>query len=48
MADGTVVLRVRNCDEVVYVPPVPDKTNPKTGDPWHRFRLSWFFSRKTR
>lgn len=34
MADGTVVLRVRNCDEVVYVPPVPDKTNPKTGDPW--------------
>lgn len=32
--DGTVVLRVRNCDEVVYVPPIPDKTNPKTGDKW--------------
>ncbi len=46
-ADGTVVLRVRNCDEVVYVPPVPDKTNPKTGDPRHRFRLPWFSSRKT-
>ena len=47
-ADGTVVLRVRNCDEVVYVPPVPDKTNPKTGDPRHRFQLPWFSSRKTR
>ena len=46
-ADGTVVLRVRNCDEVVYVPPVPDKTNPKTGDSRHRFRLPWFSSRKT-
>lgn len=46
-ADGTVALRVRNCDEVVYVPPVPDKTNPKTGDPRHRFRLPWFSSRKT-
>ena len=32
--DGTVVLRVRNCDEVVYVPPIPDKTNPETGDKW--------------
>ena len=32
--DGDVVLRVRNCDEVVYVPPIPDKTNPKTGDKW--------------
>lgn len=29
---GTVVLRVRNCDEVVYVPPKADPTNPKTGD----------------
>ena len=32
LPDGTAVLRVRNCDEVVYVPPVPDPTNPKTGD----------------
>lgn len=29
---GEPVLRVRNCDEVVYVPPVPDPSNPKTGD----------------
>lgn len=29
---GKPVLRVRNCDEVVYVPPVKDPTNPKTGD----------------
>ncbi len=32
---GKTVLRVRNCDEVVYIPPrqtIPDKTNPKTGD----------------
>lgn len=51
MADGTVVLRVRNCDEVVYVPPVPDKTNPKTGDPWQLgemvafWRKMWYASR---
>ena len=36
MDDGTPVLRVRNCDEVVYVPPVPVSTgsrrNPRTGD----------------
>ena len=35
-SDGTPVLRVRNCDEVVYVPPVPVSTgsrrNPRTGD----------------
>ena len=30
--EGSAVLRVRNCDEVVSVPPVPDKTNPQTGD----------------
>ena len=30
--DGKTVLRVRNCDEVVYVPPIPDVTNPKTSD----------------
>lgn len=29
---GTAVLRVRNCEEVVYVPPVADTSNPKTGD----------------
>lgn len=31
-SSGEPVLRVRNCDEVVYVPPVPDPSNPKTGD----------------
>lgn len=34
--DGRPVLRVRNCDEVVYVPPVPvslgSRRNPRTGD----------------
>lgn len=33
-ASGEIVLRVRNCDEVIYVPPIPDSTNPKTGDPF--------------
>ena len=37
---GKTVLRVRNCDEVVYVPPVKDPTNPKSGD-W----LAWLLSR---
>lgn len=51
LADGTVVLRVRNCDEVVYVPPIPDKTNPKTGDRWQLgemvafWRKMWYASR---
>ena len=35
-SDGTPVLRVCNCDEVVYVPPVPVslgfRRNPRTGD----------------
>ena len=35
-SNGTPVLRVRNCDEVVYVPPVPvslgSRRNPRTGD----------------
>ena len=35
-SDGTPVLRVRNCDEVVYVLPVPvslgSRRNPRTGD----------------
>ncbi len=30
---GAVVLRARNCDEVVYVPARMDPTNPSTGDP---------------
>ena len=34
--NGRPVLRVRNCDEVVYVPPVPvslgSRRNPRTGD----------------
>lgn len=38
LPDGTAALRVRNCDEVVYVPPVPDPTNPRTGD-WLRFGI---------
>ena len=29
---GQSVIRVRNCEEVVYVPPLPDPSNPKTGD----------------
>lgn len=35
-SNGTPVPRVRNCDEVVYVPPVPvslgSRRNPRTGD----------------
>lgn len=40
--DGTPVLRVRNCEEVVYVPPrrVPSD-NPKTGDGMKE--LGWVF-----
>ena len=33
---GETVLRVRNCDEVAYVPPKRDPTNPRTGDWLHR------------
>lgn len=29
---GTTVLRVRNCEEVTYIEPKKDPTNPKTGD----------------
>lgn len=36
---GVCVLRVRNCDEVTYIPPRADPTNPKTGD-WLAFILS--------
>ena len=38
---GQTVLRVRNCDEVVYVPPVKDPSNPRTGD-WLAWLLHWF------
>ena len=34
---GETVIRVRNCDEVVYVPPVIDVSNPDTGDRFRRF-----------
>ena len=37
-SDGETIIRVRNCDEVVYIPPKADPTNPKTGDP---FRWLW-------
>lgn len=37
---GQSVLRVRNCDEVVYVPPRKDPTNPKTGD-WLTYLKFW-------
>lgn len=30
--EGETVLRVRNCDEVVYIPTEADPSNPKTGD----------------
>jgi len=34
---GETVIRVRNCDEVVYVPPKTDLSNPATGDrAWFR------------
>ncbi len=50
--NGTPVLRVRNCDEVTNIPPVPvpperpakDKnqsTNPKTGDSFFTFEHIW-------
>lgn len=31
-ADGKTVIRVRNCDEVTYIPPKPDPSNPRTAD----------------
>lgn len=34
---GEAVIRVRNCDEVVYVPPTVDFSNPATGD------RAWFW-----
>jgi len=39
---GNPVLRVRNCDEVLYVPAKADPTNPKTGDPfWQWLAELW-------
>ena len=35
---GRTVIRVRNCEEVVYVPPKTEYVNPKTGD-WLAFLL---------
>lgn len=33
---GQTVVRVRNCDEVSYIAPIADPSNPKTGDSlWH-------------
>lgn len=52
MPDGTVVLRVRNCEEVVYIPPVPvppekeekyRPSNPKTGDPMDTLLYNFLF-----
>lgn len=39
-AAGDTVLLVRNCDEVVQIPPEPDSSNPKTAD----FLLEAFLS----
>ena len=38
---GSSVLRVRNCDEVAYVPPRKDPSNPRTGD-WFAWLLAQF------
>lgn len=47
-SDGATVLRVRNCDEVVYIQPSPytksDPTNPKTGDAIHLPALTMLLS----
>lgn len=37
-ASGETVIRVRNCDEVVYVPLTADDSNPATGDRAWKFR----------
>lgn len=38
-SDGRPVLRVRNCDEVVYVPPVPVSLGSRQKSPYRRFDL---------
>ena len=44
---GKSVLRLRDCDEVLYIPPLPDKSNPNTADIWGMAFLPAFI-RKTR
>ena len=39
-AYGQTVLRVRNADEVSYIAPAADPSNPKTGD-WPNAVLHW-------
>lgn len=43
--EGETVLRVRNCDEVVYVPTETDRSNPETGD-W--FAWLWTIEKELR
>ena len=40
---GEEVIRVRDCDEVVYVKPAkkPDTSNPRTGDPFAFLFFLW-------
>lgn len=40
-AEGHPMLRIRNCDEVIYIPPAQDPTNPKTGDGLTCFFKDW-------
>lgn len=41
--NGKEVLRVRNCDEILYIPAKADISNPRTGDAFARLltRLGW-------
>lgn len=54
-ATGQAALRVRNCDEVVTVAPVPkpaaaaviaDESNPRTGDRWIWFQIADFCGKR--
>ncbi len=38
---GNSVLRVRNCEEVEYVPAKADPSNPRTGDWWMLLKQLW-------
>ena len=38
--NGKTVLRVRNCDEILYIPTKADGSNPRTAD-WLARLLSW-------
>lgn len=42
--EGETVLRVRNCDEVVYIPAEKDPTNPQSGDWMARIQKALQFS----